>query len=459
MKTLPGRAVCMHTISRSRLKRPSPPRPSQRPSGSRLLVDRVQHRAHRRCGSGAHVRRASRGDRRRLDALAQELRRLRPRRLLRLLHRVRRGQPLVDAAGGAVAQQSLRHLAQHLVDVGAHARIDALQVWLRRRRHGVGDVIEHRRAVADELGRRLHSRARIRVGRAVEDAIALELLLQWRPEVLGARLAPVQGIVHLAQHRHEAGKVVVLVVYRRRLHLVEEPHAAPLVVDERLQARLPSAHALVQPLQSLGVRLGPGEDLVGEALDLLQIVATHLEPRLIRVRDLVRELLRAEHDRVDRVLQELGQLHISFFVTPLALARVRIDVGVGVILRYERQASKLLGRALDRWDAPIRDDLSTQRANVKHAAGRQLARDRVAEGRPVAAVVDQNLMARLPRLQCLVKRLERRAHGLPSLQKRTGVAHDLGELVAGDLTPGAVRMDDGVRRGRSRHDARVPGQR
>ena len=73
MKTLPGRAACMHTISQGRLKLPSPPRPFQRPSDSRLLVDRVQHRAHRRRSCGAHVRRASRGDRRRLDALAQEL--------------------------------------------------------------------------------------------------------------------------------------------------------------------------------------------------------------------------------------------------------------------------------------------------------------------------------------------------------------------------------------------------
>ena len=59
----------------------------------------------------------------------------------------------------------------------------------------------------------------------------------------------------------------------------------------------------------------------------------------------------------------------------------------------------------------------------------------------------------------LVAIIVRVAEHRPAAVFIDGVAHDLGELVAGDLTPGAVRMDDGVRRGRSRHDARVPGQR
>mmetsp|Transcript_21872 Transcript_21872/g.51831 ORF Transcript_21872/g.51831 Transcript_21872/m.51831 type:complete len:299 (+) Transcript_21872:237-1133(+) len=291
------------SILQSRLSCHSIPSRPSRPSCSRQLVNLLQHCAHRRRRCGAHVRRASRGDWRRLDALAQELSRLSPRCLLRLLHRVRLRHALVKAAGGAAAQQSARHLAEHLIYVGADAGVDALQVRLRRRRHGVGDVLEHTGAIADQLGRRLHARLRRSVGCRVECAIAVELLLQGSPEVLGARLAPVCGIVNLVEHRHEAGEVVVLVVHGRRLHLVEESHAAPLVVDERLQARLSPPHALIQPLERLGVGLGSGEDLVGEAFDLLQIVATHLEPRLVRVRDLVRVVLGAEHDRVGHVLE------------------------------------------------------------------------------------------------------------------------------------------------------------
>eukprot|EP00964_Phaeocystis_antarctica_P149081 scaffold116089_cov63-Phaeocystis_antarctica.AAC.1 len=100
-----------------------------------------------------------------------------------------------------------------------------------------------------------------------------------------------------------------------------------------------------------------------------------------------------------------------------------------------------------------------QSADIEQTAGSKLACDRVEEGRPIAAIVEQYLVAWLLRLQCRVQRLERRAHRVPSLQKSAGVSRNLSELVAGDITPGAVRVDDGVRRSRSRHDARVSGQR